>query len=209
MQAEGQGKKRNQTRDKLLAAAATVFVREGLAGATTRLIAREAGVNEVTLFRHFRSKDRLLAEVVGTHFDLEALSASVKVPAPTGDLRADLIALGTVYAYLLQENLPLIRTMLGETQHDEVHERKVFRAIFRPLKEARSRLLERAAAEGRLRTQGREEIFGDFFTGSIFSNVLKRSNNSLETDYPLSEFVEFMTDLILSDPGEGGPARGA
>ncbi len=45
-----------------------VFARDGLNGATTRAIAREAAVNEVTLFRLFRSKERLLAAVVGETF---------------------------------------------------------------------------------------------------------------------------------------------
>src|SRR3954466_8351143 len=56
------------TRERLLAAAARVYARVGLNGATTRGIAAEAGVNEVTLFRHFKSKDRLLAAVVGDNF---------------------------------------------------------------------------------------------------------------------------------------------
>ncbi len=51
-------------RERLLAAAAEVFSREGLQGATTRVIAREAGVSEVTLFRLFENKERLLAEVL-------------------------------------------------------------------------------------------------------------------------------------------------
>ena len=38
------------TRQRLLDAAARVFARSGLEGATTREIAREAKVNEVTLF---------------------------------------------------------------------------------------------------------------------------------------------------------------
>jgi AcrR family transcriptional regulator len=48
-------------RHALLHAAVKVFAETGTRGATTRRIAREAGVNEVTLFRHFRSKDDLMA----------------------------------------------------------------------------------------------------------------------------------------------------
>src|SRR5260221_13240803 len=52
------------TRRRILDAAETVFSRDGLRGGTTREIAREAGVNEVTIFRHFRSRDLLLAAVM-------------------------------------------------------------------------------------------------------------------------------------------------
>lgn len=50
-----------QTRARLIKAATKVFATAGLTGATTREIARVAAVNEVTLFRHFQSKEQLLA----------------------------------------------------------------------------------------------------------------------------------------------------
>ena len=50
-------------RDKILKAATRVYSLHGFRGATTRLIAIEAGVNEVTIFRIFGSKAALLDEV--------------------------------------------------------------------------------------------------------------------------------------------------
>src|ERR1700738_3630419 len=52
------------TRERLLDAAAETFARDGIRGATTREIARKAEVNEVTLFRHFKSKEQLLRAVL-------------------------------------------------------------------------------------------------------------------------------------------------
>ena len=52
------------TRERILDAAARTFSLEGIQGATTRQIARKAGVNEVTLFRHFKSKEQLLGAVL-------------------------------------------------------------------------------------------------------------------------------------------------
>ena len=46
-------------RDRILDAAKKVYAQHGFRGATTRLIAIEAGVNEVTLFRTFGSKAAL------------------------------------------------------------------------------------------------------------------------------------------------------
>ena len=59
------------TRKRILAAAEVVFSRDGFQGATTREIAREAGVNEVTIFRHFRTREELL------HSTLEHSCASL------------------------------------------------------------------------------------------------------------------------------------
>src|SRR5450631_1601625 len=55
------------SRARILEAAARVYAKHGFRGATTRLIAIEAGVNEVTLFRTFGSKGALLEAVLGPH----------------------------------------------------------------------------------------------------------------------------------------------
>ena len=52
------------SRERILEAAARVYAKHGFRGATTRLIAAEAGVNEVTLFRTFGSKGALLEAVL-------------------------------------------------------------------------------------------------------------------------------------------------
>lgn len=51
-------------RDRILAAAARVYAELGFRGATTRRIADQAGVNEVTLFRLFGSKTALITEAL-------------------------------------------------------------------------------------------------------------------------------------------------
>lgn len=48
-----------EIRERILDAARRVYAQHGFRGATTRLIATEAGVNEVTLFRTFGSKSAL------------------------------------------------------------------------------------------------------------------------------------------------------
>jgi AcrR family transcriptional regulator len=55
-------------RERILRAASALMAREGPKGATTRAIAGEAGVNEVTLFRLFGSKERLFQAVVDSLF---------------------------------------------------------------------------------------------------------------------------------------------
>lgn len=51
-------------RDRILDAAKRVYAAHGFRGATTRLIANEAGVNEVTLFRTFGSKSCIFQELM-------------------------------------------------------------------------------------------------------------------------------------------------
>jgi AcrR family transcriptional regulator len=53
-----------ENRSRIIEAAARIYAAHGYRGATTRRIAEEAGVNEVTLFRQFGSKSALLDAMV-------------------------------------------------------------------------------------------------------------------------------------------------
>lgn len=55
---------KSETHRRILQAALEEFAQSGYKGASTRLIAERAGVNEVTLFRHFGSKLELLKAAV-------------------------------------------------------------------------------------------------------------------------------------------------
>ncbi len=55
------------TKDRILKAALQLFSRNGFTAATTKDIAKEASVAEVTLFRHFPSKEILLQEVMSRY----------------------------------------------------------------------------------------------------------------------------------------------
>lgn len=98
------------TRARLLRAGLQLLAERGYRGATTREIARRAGVNEVTLFRHFGGKDALLRAA------LQRLSppAPLPVPAASADVAADLRALARNYLRLIEDNQGFILRLLPE-----------------------------------------------------------------------------------------------
>ncbi|WP_287371891.1 TetR/AcrR family transcriptional regulator [Oceanithermus sp.] len=104
----------SSTDERLLEAALELLAERGYRGATTRAIAERAGVAEVTLFRRFGSKARLLAEAVrraGAAFEEAAAR-------PSGDLRADLHALAGRYLGQLKRGGALIFVMAGEASRE-------------------------------------------------------------------------------------------
>lgn len=54
----------DETEQKILRAALKVFSEKGYVGATTLAIAQEAGFNEMTLFRRFKTKENLFNRVI-------------------------------------------------------------------------------------------------------------------------------------------------
>lgn len=76
------------TREKIIKAALRLFGENGYSATSTRAIASEAGINEVTLFRHFGSKQNLFEACIAS-FN-EAGFASTFTDHLTGDYAADI-----------------------------------------------------------------------------------------------------------------------
>ncbi|MBC7791966.1 MAG: TolC family protein [Anaerolineae bacterium] len=108
-----------EIREKLLAAAATVYAEAGYRGATTRRIAQEAGVNEITLFRHFGSKDALILEATREH-GVSCMPLNL-LPLEPLDPERELIGWCRAHFAFLHERRSLIRTSMGEmTEHPDM-----------------------------------------------------------------------------------------
>ena len=100
-------------RDRILDAAKRVYEQHGFRGATTRLIAIEAGVNEVTIFRTFGSKAALFEALMQNH-----VSQSPIPPLPDNpdDPAGDLTEWVTAVLGHMRVNRALIRTSFGEIE---------------------------------------------------------------------------------------------
>jgi AcrR family transcriptional regulator len=61
------------TRDRIIDAALRLFSTKGYLGTATREISSEAGIAEVTLFRHFSSKEALFESVISNYSFLPTL----------------------------------------------------------------------------------------------------------------------------------------
>jgi AcrR family transcriptional regulator len=97
------------TAPRILDAALRVFLDEGAQRATTRRIAAEAGVNEVTLFRHFGSKEALLLAAL-RH---DAATSVPPLPIPAADPRRELGAWCAATLHRLRRVRGLIRVAMA------------------------------------------------------------------------------------------------
>lgn len=60
---------KNNTRNNILSAAMELFATKGYTNTTTKLIAEKANCNEVTIFRHFITKENLFSESIKHYTD--------------------------------------------------------------------------------------------------------------------------------------------
>ena len=108
------------SRERILEAAARVYAMHGFRGATTRLIANEAGVNEVTLFRTFGSKSALIEAVLAQYGRSRPV---VSLPeAPVNPL-AELTTFVAQSLERVREIRPLLMHTMSEVdERPEAHE---------------------------------------------------------------------------------------
>jgi AcrR family transcriptional regulator len=102
-----------EIRDRILDAAKKVYAQHGFRGATTRLIAIEAGVNEVTLFRTFGSKASLFEALMQDHVAQSPIPELPDNPVDPEREMTDWVA--SVLGHM-RENRALIRTSFGEIE---------------------------------------------------------------------------------------------
>ena len=186
-----------KTKDRLLQAAIAVFATEGFAGATTREIAKVAGVNEVTLFRHFQSKEQLLGAVA---YYITALKAEALAHQDewTQDLHRDLQHYAHLHDAMLEDNQALIRMFIGEAQRHPNEAVQVLQQAFLPLREQLITYLQSCVERGSVRSDIDLAIAVDQFTGMLLAGMLRRHVLPVDRGYSRNDYVNSCVDLFVN-----------
>jgi|GEM_PF-816674 len=107
------GPKADETRERIIAAAVSVFAERGLSGATLTQIAANAGMRAPSLLYHFDSKDTLFNEVIRQTY--HALSHRVLEALPKSGTGEEIMgALLQVLQGFSDENRDLFRVVNAE-----------------------------------------------------------------------------------------------
>lgn len=185
-----------QTRAKLLKAATQVFATAGVTGATTRAIAGVAGVNEVTLFRHFQSKEQLLSAVIQQVTALQT-EAFAQPQEWTQDLQVDLTRYAWLYNNMLEEYEDLIRTFIGEAKRHPEAARRVVAEAAQPLREKLIAYICNGIERQTVRQDIEPKIAADMFTGMLLAGVLRRNAAVIPLGYSRESYIENCVDLFV------------
>jgi len=201
------------TQDKILEAALKLFSQKGFLGAATREIARGAGVAEVTLFRHFPTKEALFKEVIRRYSFLPALRGILPGLAEASYEEA-LLAIARQFLATLDERRDLIRIMLAERPHYPSQVKGIFRGILGEAFRMLSDYFRQLQARGVLRDfdpdSAAKAFLGAFFAyihflGFFFETAENRRHN----DRFAVEFVNlFIQGTVARTPAArlGKPA---
>jgi AcrR family transcriptional regulator len=185
----------DKTRQRLIEAAAQVFAGEGYARATTRALAAAAGVNEVTLFRHFGNKESLFAAVTEQYAG-PAVTTALEAQL-SGDYHRDLLMVGNQLLQVLLERKEVLRMMLCEASHfPEV--RAVMVQNPRQIRRMLARYLQQQIERGQVRPLHREAT-AQAFAGMVFSYAIMWEilGDSVEPEITTEELVAQFVDIFV------------
>lgn len=190
----------SDTHDRLLTAAFQVFSRDGLHGATTRAIAAEAGVNEVTLFRHFKTKEGLLQALMASKVAAatqQSGHAAEEAQWSSGSLRVSLLRFAEHYYALTTEWEGFIRTMIGEARRYPEAARKIIIDAGKPLSEALVANLEAARKAGKVRRGLDLRIAASSFMDMLLAGMLRHTAGFAGESTP-EQFINTCVDIFAA-----------
>lgn len=184
-----------QTRERLIDAAARTFSNEGIQGATTRQIAREAGVNEVTLFRHFKSKDQLLAAVLERGLASEVALMN-EHSSWKENLRLSMENYARHYYSHLEKKQGFARAFIAEGQVLPKSMQTMIANVIRPVRERLIAILADAQKAGVLRPDLNVECALDAFKNTLYAGML-RQGTYLPRSYSTEAYIQTVVDIFV------------
>ena len=183
-------------RSRILAAARDIFYENGYDGATTRLIAQKAEVNEVTIFRHFGNKENLFMAVVNEYSTAFSITDMTKVP-PVTDPRLGLITMGKDLYSALSERRKEVITLLCESNHNDIV-KNVMVKIPQNIQKNFATFFENQINNGNFKNHDPRLLatafMGMFFSLVVFKNFL---GGEISVDLSSDNIVEHYVTIFL------------
>ena len=184
-------------RESLLKATIKLFAEVGTRGATTRRIAEEAGVNEVTLFRHFKSKDELMEAALVSLVDMVSAKGLPEIPT---DPLAEVTAWARDHHKQLHKYRALIRKTMGEfEEHPDMCACSMKAST--KIASALARYLETLQRQGLASKGWNSHAAAAMLMGVLFTDALGRDAMPGRFPYALRDAVDHYVPLFLNAIG--------
>ena len=158
------------TKERIMKAARQLFEVNGFAATTTKEIAKNAGVSEVTLFRHFETKRNLFEQTVHSSLHPYKLEDYLENEAKY-DLDADLRIIAKNMRSTLEDNIPLMKMVFKDRMKLSLsksnlkhHEKKA--------KHSLEKYFEQMHDMGRINVDPKKAMY--FFMNNISGYIAKR-----------------------------------
>jgi len=186
-------------RERIIEMAQLLFRKHGIRGVGVDTIAEEAGTNKMTLYRHFGSKDELIAECLrDTARDVEPFWQNIEAayPAdPMGKLHAWVRAVAS-YASMEEGGCDLLTAAFELPEPD--HPARLVVETFK--REQRDKLIALCREAGIIEAEGLADALGLLLEGA------RVNRRTVGPDGPSAHFVA-IAEAVIASFSAAGKAR--
>jgi AcrR family transcriptional regulator len=142
--------KKTDTKQRLLESTLDLISQKGYLGATTREIARKAGVTELTLFRHFGTKEKLFEELLKSYTFLPRLRELLPELDECAYEEA-LLLIATRFLLTMRERKAMMKILFSEIHIYPVKIKKMYGTFIDEVRMTLAGYFEKMQAKGVLR----------------------------------------------------------
>ncbi len=191
--------KKINTKKRLLDATLKLISEKGYLGATTRKIAEEAGVTELTLFRHFGSKEKLFKELLAGYTFLPRLKELLpELDGLPGRAALELIA--TRFLLTLKQRKSMVKILYSEYTMYPENIRAVYNKFVQEMRTTLSAYFEGLQKRGVLRKNISPAMTARMFLWILFSYF--RSEEIMQSSgmkkASMKKQIREMIDIFMS-----------
>ena len=165
----GPGRPRSARADMaIIEATLQLLLSDGYRALTMERVRERAGVGKATLYRRYASKEDLVQAAI-VH-----LNQGIEVPADTGTLRSDFVAVTRALLAGAEATgaLTFMPRMLAEVVHDHELRRIFYGALVQPRRDALETILRRAVDRGEIRDDLDLDLAIDLIAGPMVYRIL-------------------------------------
>nr|WP_315020537.1 helix-turn-helix domain-containing protein [uncultured Aminipila sp.] len=185
------------TKLSILKAAVEVFGQKGFNGATTKEIARAAGISEGTIFRHFANKTEVLYEVVNSmvpSIGVETLKKTIE-ESKSLDARKALQHIMQNRFKTISESKVFMRIIFTEIQYDADLRNIYLKRVYEPICMILRSFFEERMEKGEFKKLNSELIINVFMSYIFFSI----ETQELLEDAHKREFLDQISSIEFTD----------
>ena len=192
---------RNPTRQRLVNAALELFAQQGITETTTKQIAEQAEVNEVTLFRQFGNKQGLILAVMEEAEIFDQLAASLGEQIDrTRPLAQTITRYAQSYLCLLDAVPEMLRSIIGEGGKYPIENRE---ALGRGINRAYRSVADYLGVSG---TPLNNDRLVSMLNSALLGYAVLESATEFHGLWPSREdFINNLVQLVLSQPLPNSP----
>ena len=182
----------DETRQRILDAATQVFSEQGYRGATTRAIAIRAGINEVTLFRHFGNKESLFQAMIRRNSAAQGLETALREKL-TGNYPQDLEVIAkSIITVMVARRREILTSLFEADRLTEMRDLIAFvpQQLRQMLGEYLSQQMDRGVVRPMDTEMAAQAFLGMFLAYSISLGLLPDGMSRKSLDEVAVEFVD-------------------